>query len=152
MTESPYMLASADAALALHLLSLGRANEAGGLIVEAQGLTRDFTWTVRTPTRGLISLAAARYRTSTNDWEGADALFEEAQQHFHGAAFSMLLKGLAMAMQGEELMDQGLPEKGRRKLEHAAALFEMIGNQQQVERITDILANRAARGRPDSQQ
>jgi len=138
LTESPYMLASADAALALNLMAVGRVGEAEALVSEARELTKDFTWTIRTPAKGLIDLAMAMLATAKGE-EGADKMFQEAQQDLHGAAFSLYLEGRTLQLHGESLIARGEHVLGFERLEQAKDIFSRIGNERRTEQVDGLL-------------
>lgn len=139
-TESPYMTASADSSLARHLLALGRVDEAAVLVEEAGRLMQDFKWTIKTPARGLIELARAQLCSARGGPE-ADAHFEGARSHLHGAAFSLFLEGCALQMHGESLMERGEAAWASERLAMAEGIFTRIGNEGRAESMRSALGS-----------
>jgi len=137
LTESPYLVAASNAALARHLIGEGRIEDAKPLVNEAKEITKEFQWAIKTPTRGLIELATAQLYDSEN--KDPDTLFENAQSYLQGAAFALYLEGNAFLLHGLSLKHRGHFEEGEERCRTALGIFTKIGNEEKVAKINEIL-------------
>jgi tetratricopeptide (TPR) repeat protein len=139
LTESPYLIAASNSALARHLIDVGKIKDAEPLVNEAKEITKEFQWAIKTPTRGLIELAAAQLCDSEN--MDPYALFENAESHLQGAAFALYLEGNAFLLHGLSLRRRGFRDEGDERCRTALDIFKKIGNEEKVMKIIEMLEN-----------
>jgi len=127
-TESPFYLVFPSATL-IHVLVRKRcfeeAEELGDQLLETM---KDFSWSIHSTSRGVLTAAIAELEGYAGELEKCDNDFEKAIEYFHGTPEGLLFEGIVRKWWGEVLLSNGEISKALIQLRLAVQLFEGLGN------------------------
>jgi tetratricopeptide (TPR) repeat protein len=127
--DSNYMLALANAFLAHAEHRLRRPERAAIACKEARERAQDFDWRMRTPVKGLVTVALAECHAKEKMWKESNQEFKQALEEFHGSTFGLIYEAIAQVWFADSLESQGLAEEMRRHVKAAMEIYRRLSNQ-----------------------